>query len=316
MRVLVTWGSKRGGTEGIARLVAEGLEEEGIDVSLCSARLTPDLARFDAVVVGGALYANRWHPAARRFVVREEKRLRDRPVWFFSSGPLDDSARQSEIPPTKQVRALMDRVGARGHATFGGRLAPDARGFIASKMSKTRAGDWRNPAQVQAWTASIAAELKAAPQRREYFASPSQKASPRLLAVLCFSVALTAIGGGLALVWQPDGSLIHAPLSLLAHTPFHDFLIPGLVLAGVVGVSNLFAAVRLARRHAQANRSAMLSGAILAMWIVMEMILIRQLHWLQGVYLILGFAIVGIATRGPHFDGQRASSPQRALRQP
>lgn len=32
MRILVTWGSKRGGTEGIARIVGEILRERGFEV--------------------------------------------------------------------------------------------------------------------------------------------------------------------------------------------------------------------------------------------------------------------------------------------
>ncbi len=33
MRVLVAWGSKRGGTEGIAQTIAEALRGEGLDVA-------------------------------------------------------------------------------------------------------------------------------------------------------------------------------------------------------------------------------------------------------------------------------------------
>jgi menaquinone-dependent protoporphyrinogen IX oxidase len=32
MRVLITWGSKRGGTEGIARSLGESLRAQGLDV--------------------------------------------------------------------------------------------------------------------------------------------------------------------------------------------------------------------------------------------------------------------------------------------
>jgi menaquinone-dependent protoporphyrinogen oxidase len=116
---------------------------------------------FDAVVVGGALYANRWHPAARRFVARREKALRAVPVWFFSSGPLDD-LQPADHPPTRQVEILMERVGALGHVTFGGRLAPDASGFPASAMAKKHAGDWRAPDRIRAWAAEIARALPAA----------------------------------------------------------------------------------------------------------------------------------------------------------
>ncbi len=103
---------------------------------------------YDAVVVGGALYAFRWHLDARRFVRRFAGDLRGRPTYLFSSGPLDGSAAEHEIPPIKGVQALMDAVGAKGHMTFGGRLAPDAKGFPSSTMAKKHAGDWRDPEHV------------------------------------------------------------------------------------------------------------------------------------------------------------------------
>lgn len=52
--------------------------------------------------------------------------------------PLDGSAAQCDIGPMSQVQKLIERVGARGHATFGGRLSPDATGFPARAMAKTR----------------------------------------------------------------------------------------------------------------------------------------------------------------------------------
>jgi menaquinone-dependent protoporphyrinogen oxidase len=161
MRILVTFGSARGGTEGLAQTVAEGLRDEGFTVDLVPAGQVRDLDGYDAVVVGGALYAGRWHKAARRFVKRHTTELRQRPVYFFSSGPLDGSATQREIPPVRGVKALMGRVGARGHMTFGGRLSPDAKGFPARAMAKKLAGDWRDTGHVRAWAGSVAAQLRA-----------------------------------------------------------------------------------------------------------------------------------------------------------
>lgn len=162
MRVLVTWGSERGGTEGIARMIAEALREAGISVELRAARDAGAIAGFDAAIVGGALYANGWHRDARRFVTRHLAELQRVPVWMFSSGPLDDSAARTEIPPVTQVAVLMERIGALGHATFGGRLAPDATGWVAHAMARKHSGDWRDRAQIRAWAAEIAARLPSA----------------------------------------------------------------------------------------------------------------------------------------------------------
>lgn len=160
MRVLVTYGSKRGGTEGLARMVAGDLRDHGLDVDLLPPRQVHDVAVYNAVVVGGALYGARWHPAARRFVRHQAHALRQRPTWFFSSGPLDDSAAKDDIPPVGAVARLMERTSARGHVTFGGRLSPQARGFPAAAMAKKNAGDWRDPEQVRRWADVIASELQ------------------------------------------------------------------------------------------------------------------------------------------------------------
>jgi menaquinone-dependent protoporphyrinogen oxidase len=160
MRILVAYGSTRGGTEGLAHMVADGLREKDCTVEVLPAGKVQSIDGYDAVLVGGALYAFRWHRAARRFVRRHAAELRARPVYFFSSGPLDDSAAKGEIPPVKGVAALMERADAQRHVTFGGRLSQHARGFPASAMAKKVAGDWRDPVQVRAWAHFIAAQLR------------------------------------------------------------------------------------------------------------------------------------------------------------
>ncbi len=159
MRVLVTYGSKLGSTVDIAETIAQQLNHDGIDTSVAPAREFVDPASFDAVVIGGALYAGRWVKESRRYIKRYGEDLRSKPVWLFSSGPLDGSAAEQEIPPTWHVKAAMKESGARGHATFGGRLDSDAKGLMAGGMAKTNAGDWRDPGQITEWAAAIAQEL-------------------------------------------------------------------------------------------------------------------------------------------------------------
>lgn len=159
MRVLVTCGSKRGGTEGIGRMLGQALEAAGFEVVASPVAKLRTLDGFGAVIVGGALYANRWPGSARRFVNRHVAQLRKVPVWFFSSGPLDDSADRAEIPATPQVSVLAERIGAQGHVTFGGRLEATARGFAASAMAKTNSGDWRNQERIRRWADELARRI-------------------------------------------------------------------------------------------------------------------------------------------------------------
>lgn len=159
MRILVAYGSSRGGTAGLAEMIGKALRAHRLEVDV--RRAGPGLAvdGFDAVIAGGALYANRWHKDARRFVKRNASDLSTVPVFFFSSGPLDDSAATADIPPVAQVTRLMERVGSTSHATFGGRLEPDVKGFMASKVAATSSGDFRDEQHVGRWADSIAAQL-------------------------------------------------------------------------------------------------------------------------------------------------------------
>ena len=161
MRVLVTYGSKMGGTAGLADMVADALWQQGVMADVLPAPAVRSLATYDAVIIGGALYCNRWHRDARRFVKRQHRELRARRVWLFSSGPLGDSEQKPGIPPVPQVRRLMHRIGARGHETFGGCLRRNAPGVVARHMPETCFGDWRDVAIVERWVADIVTELEA-----------------------------------------------------------------------------------------------------------------------------------------------------------
>jgi menaquinone-dependent protoporphyrinogen oxidase len=158
-RALVVYGSKRGGTAGLAQMVGAELQNSGWEVLVQDAAQPSELRGVDLVVIGGALYMNRWHKAARSFARRREAALRTVPVWLFSSGPLDESAASGDLAPVPQVQEIARRLEVRGHMTFGGRLARDARGFGARSLAKRYAGDYRDPMQVADWVHTIAHEL-------------------------------------------------------------------------------------------------------------------------------------------------------------
>jgi menaquinone-dependent protoporphyrinogen oxidase len=158
MKLLIVFGSKMGGTAGLADMISDALEAEGIDTDVHPVCLVDDIADHDAVIIGSALYVSHWRRDVRRFVKRHADELRRLPVYFFSSGPLDDSA--PSLGPTRQVRRLMGRVGAREHVTFGGRLTADAPGYAAGALAKDHAGDWRDVDQVSAWARHVADDLR------------------------------------------------------------------------------------------------------------------------------------------------------------
>ena len=158
-RALVVFGSKSGGTAGLAQMVGAELQHHGWEVVVQDAAQPAELRGVDLVIIGGALYFNRWHRAARSFARRREPALRTIPVWLFSSGPLDESATSGDIAAVPQVQAIARRLEAHGHMTFGGRLTADAKGIGARALAKKYAGDYRDPGQVRDWVGHIVREL-------------------------------------------------------------------------------------------------------------------------------------------------------------
>ncbi|MDJ0345839.1 flavodoxin domain-containing protein [Streptomyces sp. H10-C2] len=159
-RVLVAYGTKNNSTAGIAEMIGEALRGEDLSVDVLPAATVADISPYGPVILGGSLYAGRWHREAVHFARRHRKALNERPVWLFSSGPLDASASERDIPPVSGVRRIAERLDAHGHATFGGSLDENPRGRFARMMAGSgRAGDFRDPEQIRVWAVGIAREL-------------------------------------------------------------------------------------------------------------------------------------------------------------
>lgn len=176
VRVLVVYASSRGGTAGLAQMIAESLLAHDVEVEIGSAADIDPVQEYDGIVVGGALYNGRWHEEAAWFVERNLDTLRATLVWFFSSGPLDGSARSGSLAPVSQVQNLARRADIRGHMTFGGYLEAASRRRFARLFSWGKPGDYRDPQHVDEWVERIVAGL-ATPKRR--ITIPGLEQTPR-----------------------------------------------------------------------------------------------------------------------------------------
>lgn len=107
-------------------------------------------------------------------------------------------------------------------------------------------------------------------------------------------IGLGALGGGFMLVRDPSGSALGVPLSLLEGSPFPDFLIPGIFLLAVNGVGSMIGAGLSFTRKRYAQEIAIVLGAILVAWIVIQVVIIRSFSWLHVLYFILGVVELGI----------------------
>ena len=164
-RVLVAYATKMGSTREIAEAIAASLEAAGLEVTTASVRDVKDLEEFDAVILGSALYAAHWQRDANRFVTRHLDALQDRPVWLFSSGPLDRRLAAADLPIAPNVHEITAEIFARGHRTFGGRLDPAFPGLDPQVLQTHTIGDFRDWDVIRAWASSVAEALLAEARR-------------------------------------------------------------------------------------------------------------------------------------------------------
>jgi menaquinone-dependent protoporphyrinogen oxidase len=163
MRVLVTSASRHGSTREIADAVATELRAADVAVDVRAVGDVADLDRYDAVVLGSAVYAGSWPREARRFVERHRAELARVPLWLFSSGPLGSDGPEPEGEPNR-VDDLVRATGAREHRVFPGKLDRVALGLVERLVVGVVGapeGDFRDWDAVRDWAGSIAAALRA-----------------------------------------------------------------------------------------------------------------------------------------------------------
>lgn len=161
-RVLIAYGSKHGATAEIAMAVAQVLRDQGFVVDVAPAAKAPQPGQYRAVVIGSAVYAGMWRGDVVDYVRRHRAALAGHPLWLFSSGPVDRSADEGELPIPPAIGKLAPDLHPRDHIWFGGRFLGTEDGLIESFMAlnKDLRGDFRDFDRVRAWAETIARALK------------------------------------------------------------------------------------------------------------------------------------------------------------
>ena len=129
-------------------------------------------------------------------------------------------------------------------------------------------------------------------------------------------LGLGALAGGIALVSAPDGSAMGFRTSLLAGSPFPDYLVPGLVLGGLFGIGSLAAAWLGWRRHPVAPFLAFAIGSAQMIWIIVQLAIIgtENLSFLHPAMFLVGLiiAVAAVPWGLPALRARRAGQSGRA----
>jgi hypothetical protein len=128
--------------------------------------------------------------------------------------------------------------------------------------------------------------------------------------IVLFFLSATAFWGGTVLIANAHGNPWGMmPLTLLAHTPFHSWLIPGVILFSANGLLALWALWLTLRRAPHYGLWSALQGFVLLGWLVVECLLLRIVIWPHYLYGTLALFLILFGFGLQHMTGARPTPP-------
>jgi hypothetical protein len=127
----------------------------------------------------------------------------------------------------------------------------------------------------------------------------------RIIAItLLLIVGFSAVCSGILFIVSPDGHLIGITLSTLRFAPFGDFLIPGIILLAVNGVSNLIVAFMAITKKRHYPFLVALQGVLLVGWILVQIVMLREFNGLHLLMIMFGtcLILIGILMHPEHYN--------------
>jgi len=103
-----------------------------------------------------------------------------------------------------------------------------------------------------------------------------------------------AVAGAVPLIMDPSGKWMGMPISLLDHSPFHSFLIPGIILLLSNGLLSLAILVMAIRRSPHYGWWVVFQGCVLTGWITVEVIMMRTAVWPHYLYWAIGIVLIAL----------------------
>jgi hypothetical protein len=103
------------------------------------------------------------------------------------------------------------------------------------------------------------------------------------LSTLTF-LGVSAVAGAIPMLLHPSGSETMMPMSLLEHSPFRTFLVPGILLLVANGLLSFWVLWLTIRNRPGYALWVGAQGSVLAGWLIIEVWMLRGVSWLHFFY--------------------------------
>ena len=110
--------------------------------------------------------------------------------------------------------------------------------------------------------------------------------------VMLFFLGITALLGSVPMIMDPSGAMLSIPLSLLEHSPFSNFLIPGVILLCANCLLSFFVLALALRKSSGYGWQIAVQGCVLAGWISVQVTMIRSVNGLHYLYWLVALILI------------------------
>lgn len=129
-----------------------------------------------------------------------------------------------------------------------------------------------------------------------------------ILIFLLGFLGLGALGGGGVLILSPSGEMMGMPVKIIQSSPFSNFLIPGIILFVVFGLTPILLIYALIQKpkwrfpeffnffndmHWAWTYTIYIAFALI-IWIQTEMMYLKAIHWSHCLYMAIALVILFI----------------------
>lgn len=162
-RILITYASRYGATQSVAKAIGERLSYLGFAADVLPVEERPDPAAYDGIVLGSSIRMGRWLTPALKFAEANASVLRQKPTAIFTVHMLNaDESESSQAARAEYVAPLHALFTPQAEAFFTGEIDLNRLGmmdrFIA-RMVKAQNQDQRDWEAIQEWADEVAQQV-------------------------------------------------------------------------------------------------------------------------------------------------------------
>ncbi len=162
-RVLVTYATMAGSTEGVAKRIGEVLLERNIPVDVVEVSQVKDLSNYDTIILGSGIRGGTFFTGANAFIELNKSTLEQKVIYVFlvcltmrEDTPSNRSTVEGYLDPIRaQIKPISEGL-------FAGAYDSSKHNFmekLVMRAMKAPEGDFRRWDEITTWAESVAISI-------------------------------------------------------------------------------------------------------------------------------------------------------------